>query len=270
MAAEIVWFDLRSPPLNDPGVRFALAHAIDRQAIVDKLVYPADPDAAVLNCGLVALPGAGPWCATQPFARFNYDPEQARRDLHASGYDCSNRICTKDGRELRIDYGLDVTSELQNAVEALIGKQARTAGIDLRPQSAGDAVPGTLLCPPLHFATMGCARAASVDPSITDLISCSGITTEANGFYGQNSLGWCNDVADQLARQADRELDPDRRRELMAQLYDLEANDVVGLPLFVVPTLSLWRDKLDGPIGDYGPTVYGMFFNMDQWYLVSQ
>lgn len=281
---ESLWFNLRSPPLDDPTVRYALALAIDRQSLIDQIVRVANPDAAVLNCGLLAMPGLGPWCATQPFARFVYDPQAARRSLEDAGYDCSTTICTKGGGKLRIDYGFTTaneklrfdyglygTSALQNRVGELIRKGARAAGIDLRLRFGGGNVFSSLLCPPPRFTVMGCDRTAPVDPSISALVSCSEIPTEANGFRGQNSMGWCNQTADRLTQEADRELDPEQRRMIMEELYDLEAADVIGLPLFVVPALSLWRDdKLGGPIGTYSSTVYGMFFNMNEWFLEGQ
>jgi peptide/nickel transport system substrate-binding protein len=270
MQVEALWFNLRLAPLDDFLVRSALAHAIDRQALIEDLVYPADPQASVLNCGFLALPGVGPWCATQPFARYDYDPGEARQGLRFAGYDCSRKICSKDGERLEVTYALYGTSELQNDVQELIRKGARAAGIDLRPQGTGNALFGSLPCPAAHIVVMSCARVAPVDPSVTDLFSCHGIPTDANGFGGDNLIGWCNSTVDDLARQADRELDPDRRRQLMQKVYEQQARDIIGLPLFVVPVLSLWRgDFLAGPIGTYSSTIYGMFFNMDQWYFAQ-
>jgi hypothetical protein len=38
----------------------------------------------------------------------------------------------------------------------------------------------------------------------------------------------------------------------------------------VLPAVSAWRsDKIAGPIGLWNGTPYGLFFNIDDWYLVT-
>jgi hypothetical protein len=70
--------------------------------------------------------------------------------------------------------------------------------------------------------------------------------------------------------ESDREVDPARRLALMERIYQLQAQDFVSLPLYVLPVINAWRtDKIAGPIGLYSSTPYGMFFNMDEWYSAS-
>jgi hypothetical protein len=67
--------------------------------------------------------------------------------------------------------------------------------------------------------------------------------------------------------QSDQALDPQQRLTLLNEIHRIEADDFVGLPLFVMPVVSAWRtDKIAGPIGQYSSTPYGMFFNMNEWY----
>jgi peptide/nickel transport system substrate-binding protein len=265
--AEALWFNVDSPPLDDPGVRLALAHAIDRQAIVDALLSPTDSSAAVFNCGLLALPGVGPWCATQPFARFDYDPAESRRILGLAGYDCSKQFCTKEGTRLTIEIAADEAAVFQQEVLDLLVAQARKAGIDLRRYvRAGLPLGVRLPCPFARVSITVCSRTVPVDPSVTDLFSLCAPTAD----LFRDEIAWCNQAAASYARDADRQIDIDARRELMEKVYDQEAGEVIGLPLFVVPVLSLWRtDQIRGPISGYSSTVYGMFFNMNDWYEVS-
>src|SRR5436309_3222525 len=81
--AEVMWFNLRQAPTSDPAVREALMYAIDRRALVDQLLKPFDPDASVLNCGLMAVPSIGPWCDAAAFEGFTYAPDRARAILAA-------------------------------------------------------------------------------------------------------------------------------------------------------------------------------------------
>ena len=57
---------------------------------------------------------------------------------------------------------------------------------------------------------------------------------------------------------------------LMGLVYDLQALDFVSLPLYTLPAVSVWRtDQIAGPIGLWNSSPYGLFFNMEEWYLTG-
>jgi len=68
--------------------------------------------------------------------------------------------------------------------------------------------------------------------------------------------------------QSDGTVDPTARRALLDQVYALEASDFApGIPLYVLPNVTAWRtDKLAGPVGIWNPTVYGGWYNAQDWY----
>jgi len=270
-----LWLDQTKPPLNDRRVREALLYAIDRQMVVDAGPKLNDPRASVVNCGLVALPTLGPWCATQPFERYAYDPVKARALLEDAGYEGSATPCTKAGRPLSLPFSTDGASTLLTSSQDIIVKDARAAGIELQPRNlvVGRLFGGILGCPFQHLDSgpiQVCLRPISVDPTVTDFLACDRIPAPANRFAANNVIGWCNPEATRLMKSADRELDPVRRLELMRRVYELEAEDAIGLPLFTLPAVSAWRsDRIGGPIGVWNGTPYGLFFNMNEWDLAS-
>ena len=70
--------------------------------------------------------------------------------------------------------------------------------------------------------------------------------------------------------QSDQALDPTARGDLFNQIYDAEAQQFISLPLYVLPNVGVWRqDKIGGPIDAYIPSNLGMFYNMNEWYLLS-
>ncbi|MGH2556134.1 MAG: ABC transporter substrate-binding protein, partial [Actinomycetota bacterium] len=125
-----LWLNTRVPPLDDRRVREALMHAIDRQAVVDEIVKLNNPQAEVLNCGFMALPNLGPWCATRPFQRFNYDPARARALLEDGGYDCSARPCTKGEKPLRLEYMTPRANTQLAVTQDLVKRRAAEAGFE--------------------------------------------------------------------------------------------------------------------------------------------
>src|SRR5206468_10205200 len=186
-----------------------------------------------------------------PFAQFAYDPAKARSLLEADGYDCSaeGRPCTKNGSPLTVQYTTVSTNTRRTTTQELLKQSALVAGFEF---SVKNYEGGTLfgdVGPKGTFSMADYASGGSPDPSITATLGCAAIPTAANSFGGGNWNRWCNRQADQLMRQSDRELDQAKREALMSQIYTLEAQDFVSLPLYVLPNVSAWRtDKIAGPI----------------------
>lgn len=72
-------FNTQKPPFDDPLVRQALAHAIDRQAILEAVYF----NNATLASGL--LPPSS-WAFSESSEGREYSPEEARRLLKAAGW----------------------------------------------------------------------------------------------------------------------------------------------------------------------------------------
>jgi peptide/nickel transport system substrate-binding protein len=263
---EALWFNHDVPPLDDAKVREALMYAIDRQAVIDQVVRPLNLGAEVLNCGFLAVPNMGPWCDSTPFAQFTYDPDRARQILESDGYDCSSAPCTKGGEKLIVDYSTVSTNARRIQAQQLLRDQALPAGFEFHFRNA-DA--GTLFGdrgPHGDFGMADYASGGSADPSVTSTLACESIPTKTNDFVGGNWNRWCDQAATDLMHQSDGELDPNMRLALMDQIYAAQAQDFLSLPLYVLPDLAAWRtDRIAGPIGDYNGTVYGLFFNMNEW-----
>jgi len=260
---EALWFGHATKPMDGPRVREALMYAIDRQAIVDRLIKPINSDAQVLNCGFVAFPALGPWCHTRPFDRFNYDPARARGILESDGYDCAATFCVKDGKLLEIEIWSSMNPR-RIATQSIVVDHAREAGFNLKPRNYGSTGVHSLD----RFQITDFATYTSGDPSVTETFGCEQIPSNENGYQGYNWSHWCNAEADRLMQEADREIDPQRRLTLMERIYERQAQDFVSLPLYLLPAVSAWRtDKIAGPIGLYSSTPYGMFFNMNEWYV---
>jgi peptide/nickel transport system substrate-binding protein len=267
---EALWFNNSKAPLNDPAVREALMYAIDRQSIVDAIAKLNNQDAQVLNCGFLALPRVGPWCGTKPFEQFTYDPERSKAILEGDGYNCSSTPCTRNGAALVVGYSAASTNSRRAATSDLIGKSALAAGFSFKTEGCDC---GTLVFdvgPRLNLTMADYSLETSPDPSLTSILACDNIPTAENAYSGRNWIRWCNEDATALMKASDAELDPAKRLDEMNQIYVIEAQDFVSIPLYVVPAVSIWRtDQIDGPIGLYNSSPYGLFFNMNDWFVAS-
>jgi ABC-type transport system substrate-binding protein len=71
--------------------------------------------------------------------------------------------------------------------------------------------------------------------------------------------------------EADRELDPAKRHQLIDQIYARVQGALPALPLYSLSNLLfqplMWRtDVIAGPIGGWIRSPYGPLWNMDFWY----
>jgi peptide/nickel transport system substrate-binding protein len=268
---EALWFNNSKPPLDDAAVREALMYAIDRQSVIDTIIKLNNPNAEVLNCGFLALPNVGLWCGAKPFEQFTYDPEKSKVILEGHGYNCSATPCTKDGKPLQILYSDTATNLRQTSTQELLIPKALDAGFELKVVNydAGVILPIDV-GPRGSFTMADYAQGGSSDPSVTSLLACDSIPTAKNAYSGGNWIRWCDRDATALMQASDEELEPVKRLDDMNQIYALEAQDFISLPLYVIPAVSAWRtDKIAGPVGTYNSSFYGLFFNMNEWYAVA-
>jgi ABC-type transport system substrate-binding protein len=259
-----LWFDQRDPPMNDPLVREAVAYAIDRASLVRRFVRPLDSRAEVVQCGLIGLPSTVT-CPGHAFSRYHLELTEARGLLGQAGYDCSQPTCVKDGHELTITIGAWlVGGSIDENIEEALLQQLDTAGFFAKvdnPELHEGLYNAPGACPWSGVDIFVCGVPVQPTLDLSDALSCTLIPP-----FSHRSIGWCNAEAASIVAALPRAVDPTARIELLGRLFQLEADDTIGLPLFVDPVLSAWRvDKLAGPVGAWANTPYGFFFNAYDW-----
>ena len=111
------------PILGDLKVRQAIAYGIDKQTIIDKLLFAK------------ALPGSGelnvdPYdCGIKPFP---YDPAKAKQLLDEAGWKPgADGIREKNGQKLRLKYQTTTGNKLRENSQVLIVENLKNIGVDL-------------------------------------------------------------------------------------------------------------------------------------------
>jgi peptide/nickel transport system substrate-binding protein len=276
---EALWLNLRDFPFSTKGVPQAFGFAVDREDVVNTIIKRNNPQATVLNCGLIWYPSVQPWCdpndpTTLPFSKYHYDPTTSLNMLKAiSGMDCtgvstsSDTPCKLNGQPLNLKYGTVSTNTRRTATEALLKEKFKGTGFSITDASKpGTEIFGDPLIKGLDNV-YDFANSIGVDPSVTAVFACDQFPTAANNFSGENDDFWCNQQADALMKQSDQELDVTKRADDIHQIGQLEAQDVPALPMYPFTTITAWRaDKISGPVGAWNSGVYGAFWNMDFWY----
>ena len=267
---EGLWLNLAKPPLNDIKVREALFWATDRQALLDTIVRPIQPDASILNCA-GWVPNVGKWCDNTDFADFNkYDPAKAKSILQADGWALGgDGIFAKAGQRLSLVFSTTTGNKGREDSQALLKEKWKAAGIELVVKNYASPSPiFTDILPKGNFSVSEYAQVASPDPGVTSIYACDQIPSAANDFGGQNFSFWCNQDATRLTKEADLQVDPAKREALIKQVGDVVRKDLVWFPLYQKPLITAWRtDKVAGPVGTYNETGLASFENLSEWHL---
>jgi peptide/nickel transport system substrate-binding protein len=119
------WNNAR-PPFDDPRVRRALAHAINRQEIIDALLYGE---------GQLATSTIPPWHEAHPrIEPLSHDPQLAGRMLDEAGWTAGpDGIRQRDGQRLAFTL-LSSDDALRRSVVEVLQSQLRRAGADVQIQ----------------------------------------------------------------------------------------------------------------------------------------
>jgi len=207
-------FNLRDPILNDVRVRQAIAYALDRRPMIEYL-WRGEAQAA-----RSVLPEQS-WAFNGDVPSYDHDPEKANRLLDAAGYRSVNGIRF----HITMKTSTDANTRLMVAV---MQQQLREVGIALDIRSFEFA---TFFSDVTHgaFQMYGLRWiGGNEDPDIFEYAfdSAKFPPNGANrGFYSNPKL-------DALIDQARREIDPNLRKPLYAEVQRILAEDV--------PYINLW------------------------------
>jgi peptide/nickel transport system substrate-binding protein len=212
-----VGINLRDPVLRDVRVRRALAHAIDRNAIVK-----------YLRRGL-AVPAVGivppmSWAFEPAVADFRFDPQSARRMLDQAGYPDPDG----DGPGTRFSLTLKVSSTEFNRLQSAVLQQDLRrvgVGVDVRAYEFATLYADVLRG---NFQLFTLQWVGVSDPDMLRRVFHSRQMPPA----GFNRGYFADPAVDGLIDQATVSTDDQRRRDLYGQVQRMVADEV--------PYISLW------------------------------
>ena len=265
---EGFWFNLKQKPLDDLKVRQAFSYGVDRQALIDTVIKPDDPNAKVLNCEGTWVEGS-PWC-NDGFADVSYQPDKAKQILQSDGYTLgADGYFTKGGKTLDLEFNTVQGNHRREAYQQLVIAEEKKAGIKLHVKNYDKTTLFDTVIPHLHHTVAIYAQTASSDPSVTSIFACDQIPSAANQYAGQNDDAWCNQQASTLEATSDAQADPTARAATFKQIGALIRQDQPWLPLIQLGLIVAWRtDKVAGPVDDYVSGAFSAYYNINKWHLV--
>jgi peptide/nickel transport system substrate-binding protein len=241
-AVSYLEFNLRQPPLDDVRVRKAIAHAIDKNFIVNQLL---SGQTIVLD---------GPLVKASPFhsddlVRYPLDLDLANRMLDEAGH-------PRNADGTRFSFTLDWLPGDVNSQEPTaqyLKPQLKKIGIDISLRASPD------------FATWA-NRVSSWDYQLT----MNGIwnypdpvigthraflsTNRRKGVIWSNTEGYSNPKVDAVLEAAAREGDLAKRKALYAEFQKIVTDDLPFVWTIEAPLFTIYDKKLTGiPLSVWGP-----------------
>jgi peptide/nickel transport system substrate-binding protein len=234
-------------------VRRAIAHAIDRPAVIEDLYFGLASPLETIS------PSADPkWIPEIPEDdRFDYDPALANQILDDAGYLDSDgdgvREMPDGTNPLVIRHAVNTDGDLAGSIGDLMVGWMEEIGIDVTLESyAADALFGVLVDGTYDTFYWGWVPFVDPDPMLSYF-------TEAEiGNY--NDANWFDPAYDALYTEQNQEVDPDRRVEIVHEMLTIFHDAAVYIPMYIAPDLQAYRtDTFEGWVrqpAEIGPVIY--------------
>ena len=263
LALQSLEFDVRSPLGSRLAARQAIAHAVDRSALLARLFGPLDPTLQV-NDSHLALAWQNSYSASTAAGEYAQpDPTSTEKLLGTLGYarGPGGSFVDATGKPLTARMAVEEGDPWIDATAAALVAQLKQAGI------------GVTLVPVAGQA--GLTAAAATDGYDMALV------TRNSGPFPSVTQGWYSDgtvrhsadnqdwsrfddpQVDQLFVQAAQALNPVTGAAVYGQIDDQLWDQMVALPLFGEP--GVVANGVQVANAAYNPSVDGVLWNADQW-----
>ncbi|HZU06888.1 MAG TPA: ABC transporter substrate-binding protein [Chloroflexota bacterium] len=248
-----IGFNLRKPYLQDVTVRRALAHAVDRQLIIDKIQYGlAQPtySAFTPTC----------WCYNPDVPRYDYDPARARALLAQAGWvPGPDNVLTKDGQRLRLRLLFGPNSnKVRERIATVVQEEFRKLGVEVEIQGLEwAAFLQAIKSPPFDWDLVVLGWVSTVDPHWMYQV-----WAEQN-IPQLNAGAYVNKRVEELFKQGAREFDRERRKQIYQEIQRILAEDVP----YIFLTMNKAYTGISNRIGGVEVSPLGIGYNIEQWYV---
>ena len=232
------------PALRDRNVRLALAHATDKQKIIDVILL------GLGSPGLTLIPdGLGVWY-NNSLKDYEFDTAKANQILDDAGYK------DKDGDGIRdmpdgsrpLTFRMNWPSDSLTAprMAELLSEMWGEVGVSLEMQAVDPDALTAQCCPAFDFDIMLWGWGSDPDPSALLYV----YTSEAIPS-GSSETGYSNPAYDELYTKQQTTLDFDARKSIVWDMQKMVFDDVVYIiPFYEQNTEAFRTDRFTGWITD--------------------
>jgi len=239
------------PALRNKLIRRALAHGIDRAALVREVPGEINPSLRPLQSLLFLV--QSPYYRPN-WSGYSYRPALATRLLEQAG--CrrgADSIYSCAGERLSLRFVTSAGNPNRARILSLVQAQLRRSGVEVVP----------IFAPPSTFLGT-ILESGEFDVALFGFFSAPNPT--GNAVFGcggsQNFTGYCQRLVTRDLDQADRILDARQQARVMNRADAQLARDVPALPVFQVPLATAVRDTVRNFAQSLNPLT-----NSENWWL---
>lgn len=232
------------PALRDRNVRLALAHATDKQKIIDVVLF------GLGTPGFTLIPdGLGVWF-NNTLKDYEFDTAKANQILDDAGYLDTDgdgvREMPDGSRALSFRINWDSDNSDYPRIAELLQEMWTEIGIALEPQAFDADALTAICCPTFDFDIMIWGWVSDPDPSALLYV----YTTDAIP-YGSSETGYSNPAYDELYNQQQVTLNFEERKEIVWEMQRITHEDVVYIIPYYSQSVQAFRnDRFTGWITD--------------------
>lgn len=240
---------LKNPLFQDDRVRRALAHAIDRPALIQGILQGA----AVPSVSDI-VPSS--WAYSEAAPSYPFDPGRARALLAEAGWTPGPQgILEKEGKALTFNLYTDAGHKAREQVVLAVAQYWRDVGVDAKVdlQERNSFVSQRILKGDFDAALP--QSSVQVDPDLSRRFHSGSIKS------GQNFLNYSSPEADRLLERALATSDQQVRKQLYTELQQLLASDLPQISLYYPESRYAFDRRIQGA----RPSPASLFWNVESW-----
>lgn len=246
-------FNLRHPWFKDRRVRQAIAHAIDKEEIVDVVLF-----------GL-GSPATGPyvpntWPYNPDVRKYEYDPEKAKQLLKEAGWSDTDEdgILDKDGVPFKFTILTNMGNSLRKNTATVIQWKLAKIGIKVEIRALEWSTFVNEFIDKKRFQVVILGWSIGLDPDQYDIWHSSKTKEKELNFISYN-----NPEVDRLLEEGRRKFDVEERKRAYFRIQEILAEEVPYIFLYVPDATPIVHARFKG----IKPSPIGISYNMPKWYV---
>ncbi len=246
-------FNQKHPWFKDKRVRQAIAYAVDKNEIVDVVLF-----------GL-GTPATGPYVPnTWPYnpnvKRYDYNPEKAKELLKEAGWEDrdGDGILDKDGRPFSFTVLTNAGNALRKNTATIIQWRLRKIGIKVEIRTVEWSTFVNQFIDKKRFEAVLLGWSIGLDADQYDIWHSSKTKEKELNF-----ISYSNPEVDSLLEKGRRTFDIEERKKSYFRIQEILAEEVPYIFLYVPDATPIVHARIKG----IKPTPIGISYNLPKWYV---
>jgi peptide/nickel transport system substrate-binding protein len=248
-------FNLRDARFQDKRVRHAIAHAINKQEIIEGVLLG-------LGRPAVGPYKPGTWWYKDDVKTFPFDPERAKALLAEAGWTraTADGILEKDGKLFSFTIRTNQGNQVRQQTAEIIQRRLRAVGIDVKIHIVEWAAFLNTFIRKKDFEAIILGWGLGQDPDQYEIWHSS-----QTGPEELNHISYKNPKVDELLEAGRRTFNQEKRTAVYGELQEVLAEDQPVIFLYVPDALPVVSARVRG----IEPAPAGIMYNFIKWYVPS-